>query len=185
MAVHACLFQRFSGPSSRKEKVSFVLNSKSQSARLEFGRRRSPLSAAAYAADLRVSHRLPISTKKGRTLDSHATPWSDAFSNPSTGFPKSARASSREPVDRGENGFSLADIHCRTALPGAALSPRHGIGNWGWTIIVFTAIFNILTFWPRILSMKSSLKMMCIQPKIDALKRRYAHLKISDRSGSR
>lgn len=56
----------------------------------------------------------------------------------------------------------------------------HGIGNWGWAIIVFTVIFNMLTLWPRIMSMKSSLKMMRVQPKVDALKRRYAHLKIND-----
>jgi YidC/Oxa1 family membrane protein insertase len=56
----------------------------------------------------------------------------------------------------------------------------HGIGNWGWTIIVFTVIFNILIFWPRMMSMKSSLKMMRIQPRVDDLKKRYAHLKIND-----
>jgi YidC/Oxa1 family membrane protein insertase len=56
----------------------------------------------------------------------------------------------------------------------------HGIGNWGWAIIALTVIFNMLTFWPRIMSMKSSLKMMRIQPKVDALKKRYAHLKIND-----
>jgi YidC/Oxa1 family membrane protein insertase len=56
----------------------------------------------------------------------------------------------------------------------------HGIGNWGWSIISFTVIFNMLTFWPRIMSMRSSLKMMRVQPKVDALKNRYAHLKIND-----
>ena len=56
----------------------------------------------------------------------------------------------------------------------------HGIGNWGWAIIAFTVMFNILTLWPRIMSMKSSLKMMRVQPRVDALKRRYAHLKIND-----
>jgi YidC/Oxa1 family membrane protein insertase len=57
---------------------------------------------------------------------------------------------------------------------------EHGIGNWGWDIIVFTVIFNIFTFWPRMMSMKSSLKMIRVQPKVDALKKRYAHLKIND-----
>jgi YidC/Oxa1 family membrane protein insertase len=57
---------------------------------------------------------------------------------------------------------------------------EHGIGNWGWAIIVFTVIFNVLTFWPRMMSIKSSLKMMRVQPKVDALKKRYAHLKIND-----
>jgi YidC/Oxa1 family membrane protein insertase len=56
----------------------------------------------------------------------------------------------------------------------------HGIGNWGWSIIVLTVIFNLLIVWPRILSMRSSLKMMRVQPKVDALKKRYAHLKFND-----
>lgn len=56
----------------------------------------------------------------------------------------------------------------------------HGIGNWGWSIIVLTVIFNLLIIWPRIMSMKSSLKMMRVQPKVDALKKRYAHLKLDD-----
>jgi len=56
----------------------------------------------------------------------------------------------------------------------------HGIGNWGWSIIVLTVIFNLLIIWPRMMSMESSLKMMRVQPKVDALKNRYAHLKIND-----
>lgn len=56
----------------------------------------------------------------------------------------------------------------------------HGIGNWGWSIIVLTVIFNLLIVWPRVMSMKSSLKMMRIQPKVEALKKRYAHLKLND-----
>lgn len=56
----------------------------------------------------------------------------------------------------------------------------HGIRDWGWSIIVLTTLFNLLIIWPRIASMKASLKMMRIQPKVEALKRRYAHLKIND-----
>ena len=54
------------------------------------------------------------------------------------------------------------------------------IGNWGWSIILLTVIFNLLIIWPRMMSMKSSLKMMRVQPKVDALKKRYANLKIND-----
>lgn len=57
---------------------------------------------------------------------------------------------------------------------------EHGVGNWGWAIIVFTVAFNFITLWPRIVSVKSSLKMMRIQPKVDALKERYAGLKFDD-----
>jgi YidC/Oxa1 family membrane protein insertase len=56
----------------------------------------------------------------------------------------------------------------------------HGVGNWGWAIIVLTVIFNLVTVWPRVLSTKSSLKMMRIQPKVDAIKKRYSHLTLSD-----
>ena len=56
----------------------------------------------------------------------------------------------------------------------------HGIGNWGWSIIVLTVVFNLLIIWPRMMSMESSLKIMRAQPKLDALKKRYAHLKINE-----
>jgi YidC/Oxa1 family membrane protein insertase len=56
----------------------------------------------------------------------------------------------------------------------------HGVGNWGWAIIVLTVMFNLVTAWPRVVSTKSSLKMMRIQPKVDAIKQRYAHLTLHD-----
>ena len=57
---------------------------------------------------------------------------------------------------------------------------EHGVGNWGWAIIIVTVIFNLLMLPTRFMMMKSSLKMMRIQPKVEALKKRYAHLKIND-----
>jgi YidC/Oxa1 family membrane protein insertase len=57
---------------------------------------------------------------------------------------------------------------------------EHGVPNWGWAIIVVTVIFNLLMLPTRLSMMKSSLKMMRIQPKVEALKQRYAHLKIND-----
>jgi YidC/Oxa1 family membrane protein insertase len=56
----------------------------------------------------------------------------------------------------------------------------HGIGNWGWAIIIFTVIFSLLMLPTRLMMMKSSLKMMRIQPKVDAIKRRYANFKVND-----
>jgi YidC/Oxa1 family membrane protein insertase len=56
----------------------------------------------------------------------------------------------------------------------------HGIPNWGWDIIVLTVIFNLLLLPTRLMMMKSSLKMMRIQPKVDAIKRKYANLKPTD-----
>jgi YidC/Oxa1 family membrane protein insertase len=57
---------------------------------------------------------------------------------------------------------------------------EHGIGNWGWAIIVLTAIFNLLMLWPRMMSMKSSLRTARLQPKVDAVKKRYANLTVND-----
>ena len=61
---------------------------------------------------------------------------------------------------------------------------RNSIGagaySWGWAIIMFTAVFNIAFIPLRFMMMKSSLKMMRIQPKVDAIKKRYANLKMND-----
>ncbi len=55
-----------------------------------------------------------------------------------------------------------------------------GIDNWGWAIIIITVLFNLLMLPTRFMMMKSSLKMMRIQPKVEELKKRYAHLKMND-----
>jgi YidC/Oxa1 family membrane protein insertase len=55
-----------------------------------------------------------------------------------------------------------------------------GAYNWGWAIIAFTAFFNMLMLPTRFFMMKSSLKMMRLQPKVDAIKRKYANLKVTD-----
>jgi len=57
---------------------------------------------------------------------------------------------------------------------------RIGISNWGWAIIVFTALFNLALLPTRLMMTKSSLKMMRIQPKVDAIKKRYSNLKMND-----
>jgi YidC/Oxa1 family membrane protein insertase len=57
---------------------------------------------------------------------------------------------------------------------------NHGIPNWGWDIILLTIVFNVLLLPTRLMMMKSSLKMMRIQPKVEVLKRKYAHLKMND-----
>lgn len=57
---------------------------------------------------------------------------------------------------------------------------KHGIPNWGWAIIVVTVIFNLILLPTRIMMMRSSLRMMRIQPKVEAIKRKYAHLKATD-----
>ena len=55
-----------------------------------------------------------------------------------------------------------------------------GAYNWGWAIIIVTVIFNLLMLPTRFMMMKSSLKMMRIQPKVEAIKQRYKNLKATD-----
>jgi YidC/Oxa1 family membrane protein insertase len=55
-----------------------------------------------------------------------------------------------------------------------------GAYNWGWAIIIVTVIFNLLMLPTRYMMMKSSLKMMRIQPKVEAIKQRYKNFKATD-----
>ncbi|MFZ1084943.1 MAG: membrane protein insertase YidC [Terracidiphilus sp.] len=52
--------------------------------------------------------------------------------------------------------------------------------NWGWAIILFTTAFTMLMLPTRYMMLKSSLKMMRIQHKVDAIKKKYANLKATD-----
>lgn len=52
--------------------------------------------------------------------------------------------------------------------------------SWGWAIIILTFFINLCMLPTRLSMMKSSLKMMRIQPKVEALKKKYAHLKATD-----
>jgi YidC/Oxa1 family membrane protein insertase len=56
----------------------------------------------------------------------------------------------------------------------------NGAYNWGWAIIIVTVIFNLLMLPTRFMMLKSSWKMSRIQPKVDAIKNRYANLKVTD-----
>ncbi|HEV2472394.1 MAG TPA: membrane protein insertase YidC, partial [Chthonomonadales bacterium] len=55
-----------------------------------------------------------------------------------------------------------------------------GVNSWGWAILLFTVIFTMALLPTRFMMMKSSLKMMRVQPKAEAIKKRYAHLKMND-----
>ncbi len=55
-----------------------------------------------------------------------------------------------------------------------------GAYNWGWAIIIVTFLINLCLLPARLAMMKSSLKMMRIQPKIETIKKRYIHLKLND-----
>jgi len=54
------------------------------------------------------------------------------------------------------------------------------VHNWGWAIVLVTLFFNLLMLPTRLMMMRSSLKMQRIQPRLDALKKKYAGLKATD-----
>jgi YidC/Oxa1 family membrane protein insertase len=56
----------------------------------------------------------------------------------------------------------------------------HGVGNWGWAILLFTMIFTLAMLPARLMMTRSSWKMMRIQPKVDAIKNRYKNFKATD-----
>ena len=61
---------------------------------------------------------------------------------------------------------------------GKLVSLMHGwIGNYGWTVVVFTVFLSVIMlpmdFWQRYSSRKSSLKMQRIQPLVEAIDKRY------------
>jgi YidC/Oxa1 family membrane protein insertase len=77
-------------------------------------------------------------------------------------------------------GFGWLTVIARPLYLALRLVYEHGIRNWGWAIIILTAAFNLLMLWPRMISMKSSLRSMRLQPRVKAIKKRYANLKMND-----
>lgn len=62
-----------------------------------------------------------------------------------------------------------------------ALKWVHGyVGNYGWAIVILTALINIAMFPLRHKSVVSMRKMQEIQPEIKAIQERYAKLKMTD-----
>lgn len=51
----------------------------------------------------------------------------------------------------------------------------HIASSWGWAIVLFTVIINVVLLPLRITSMRSALKMQRIQPQIDAIKARHGN----------
>jgi YidC/Oxa1 family membrane protein insertase len=56
----------------------------------------------------------------------------------------------------------------------------HVASNWGWAIVIFTVLINLLILPLRVQGMKSMLKMQRIQPQIDAIKAKYKNPKPTD-----
>ncbi len=57
---------------------------------------------------------------------------------------------------------------------------EHMAPNWGWAIILFTVIINLVVLPLRIQGMRSALKMQRIQPQIDLIKAKYKNPKPTD-----
>ncbi len=51
----------------------------------------------------------------------------------------------------------------------------HVVSSWGWAIVLFTVLINLVLLPLRITSMRSALKMQRIQPQIDAIKARHGN----------
>lgn len=56
----------------------------------------------------------------------------------------------------------------------------HGIHNWGWAIVVFTVIINMLFFPLKLKSIKSAQAMQKIQPVIKGIQDKYKQYKFND-----
>ncbi len=70
--------------------------------------------------------------------------------------------------------YSKKDLN----LIGKLIAWMHGwIGNYGWTVVVFTVFLKLLTLpldiWQRVSSRKSAVKMQQIQPLLDEIDKRY------------
>ncbi len=57
---------------------------------------------------------------------------------------------------------------------------EHVTASWGWDIVWLTILINLVILPLRIKTMQSGLKMQRIQPQMDAIKKKYAHLKVTD-----
>ena len=65
----------------------------------------------------------------------------------------------------------------------SAIAPHDaGVHNysWGWAIVIFTIMINLVLLPLRVQGMKSAVKMQRIQPQIDAIKAKYKNPKATD-----
>ncbi len=51
----------------------------------------------------------------------------------------------------------------------------HVASSWGWAIVLFTVLINLILLPLRVTSMRSALKMQRIQPQIDAIKAKFGN----------
>lgn len=58
---------------------------------------------------------------------------------------------------------------------GLQFTYAHVVHNWGWAIVLYTVLINLVLLYPRLYSMRSAIKMQRIQPQIDAIKRKHGN----------
>ncbi len=63
---------------------------------------------------------------------------------------------------------------------GLQFTYKHIAHSWGWAIILYTILINLVLLYPRIYSMRAALKMQRIQPELDAIKAKYKNPKPTD-----
>ncbi len=63
---------------------------------------------------------------------------------------------------------------------GLQFTYAHIAHSWGWAIILFTILINLILLPLRVKSMQSALKMQRIQPQLDAIKAKYKNPKPTD-----
>jgi YidC/Oxa1 family membrane protein insertase len=163
-----------------------ILNPNLQSPTPGGGNKQSALVAAMLGFVILCTHMYLVHPMPG--VPKQVNPAQAEIKQPSetVGHAISNRASSpttvtkNGPPPESATGFGWLTVIAKPLYLALRLVYEHGIGNWGWAIIVLTAIFNLLMLWPRMMSMKSSLRTMRLQPKVDAVKKRYANLKMND-----
>ncbi|HLI78078.1 MAG TPA: membrane protein insertase YidC [Acidobacteriaceae bacterium] len=63
---------------------------------------------------------------------------------------------------------------------GLQFTYAHVVRSWGWAIILFTLLINLVLLPLRVQSMRAALKMQRIQPQIDTIKAKYKNPKPTD-----
>jgi YidC/Oxa1 family membrane protein insertase len=63
----------------------------------------------------------------------------------------------------------------KVLFAGIQLVHAHIASNWGWAIIIFTVLINLVVLPLRVQGMKSAMKMQRLQPQIDTIKAKFGN----------
>ncbi len=76
--------------------------------------------------------------------------------------------------------FGFWGVIGKWLFEGLQFTYKHIAHSWGWAIILYTILINLVLLYPRVYSMRAALKMQRIQPQIDAIKAKYKNPKPTD-----